>query len=154
VVTKGEYRTLERKNYRLVPSSSVSHGPRVTVAETGTGTYTNDVSLGRHRFLSDEPANLGGNDEGPNPYDLLCAALGSCTSMTMRMYADRKGWSVGQITVDVDHQRVDGGDVFTRSISILGDLDDEQRARLIEIASRCPVHRTLERASTIVTESA
>ena len=154
MVTKGEYRTLEPQNYRLVRSSSVSHGPRVTVAETGTGTYTNDVTLGRHRFLSDEPASLGGNDDGPNPYDLLCAALGSCTSMTIRMYADRKGWPVGQITVDVDHQRVDGDDIFTRSISILGDLDDEQRARLIEIATRCPVHRTLERASTIVTESA
>lgn len=145
---------MERKNYRLVRSTSVSHRPRVTVAETGTGTYTNDVTVGRHRFLSDEPANLGGNDDGPNPYDLLCAALGSCTSMTLRMYADRKGWPVGQISVDVDHQRVDGDDIFTRSISILGDLDDDQHARLIEIATRCPVHRTLERASTIVTESA
>lgn len=132
----------------------VSHVPRVTVSESGTGTYTNDVTLGRHRFQSDEPALLGGDDAGPNPYDLLCAALGSCTSMTLRMYADRKGWVVGQISVDVDHDRVDGEDVFTRRVALLGDLDDEQRDRLLEIANRCPVHRTLERSSMIRTEHA
>ena len=134
--------------------NDVSHTPRVTVTETGTGTYTNDVTVGRHRFQSDEPTDLGGDDRGPNPYDLLCAALGSCTSMTVRMYAERKGWAVGQISVDVDHDRVDGEDVFTRRISLLGDLDDAQRARLVEIATRCPVHRSLERSATITTEEA
>lgn len=134
--------------------STVSHTPQVTVSETGTGTLTNDVTLGRHRFQSDEPTHLGGDDHGPNPYDLLCAALGSCTSMTLRMYAERKSWPLGQISVDVDHKRIGGEDVFTRRISLLGDLDDAQQARLVEIAGRCPVHRTLERSATIHTEPA
>lgn len=130
----------------------MSHTPRVTVAESGRGRYVNDIVVGRHELVADEPESVGGDDLGPNPYDYLCVALGACTSMTMRMYAERKGWALGRVTVDVDHARRSGVDVFTRVLHVQGDLDDDQRARLREIADRCPVHRTLETTATIETE--
>lgn len=130
----------------------MSHTPRVTVAESGRGRYANDVTVGRHELVADEPESVGGDDLGPNPYDYLCAALGACTSMTMRMYADRKGWALGRVTVEVDHAKRSGVDVFTRVLHVQGDLDAEQRARLREIADRCPVHRTLEANADIETE--
>ena len=150
-----------------VPSSSA----QVVVAETTQGKFLNHVVAGRHRFLTDEPEAVGGFDAAPGPYDFLATALGGCTSMTLRMYADRKDLPLDRVTVEVSHDKVhaddaasdtadpaDGApprggkiDQFTRVLRIEGDLDDAERASLLRIADRCPVHRTLEQASRIVT---
>lgn len=126
----------------------------VVVAESGRGRLEQLVRAGRHRLVADEPPP-GGDDAGPTPYDLLLAALGSCTSMTLRMYAERKGWPLEQVTVRLRHDRrhaedCDGSespdsriDRFERELSLEGPLSEEQRQRLAEIAERCPVHRTL-----------
>lgn len=130
--------------------------------------YTNTVTNGaRHAWLADEPRAVKGQDLGPNPYAMLKAALGACTSMTMRMYAGVKTWPVTGISVDVTHEKVvaedgrtdDRGrplkiDVFTRTLRIEGDLSAEQRAKLVEIADRCPVHRTLHQGARIETRTA
>ena len=135
----------------------------VDVRETGAGGYVQEVQVGRHRLVADEPEGVGGLDAGPSPYDLLAAALGVCTSMTIRMYADRKGWPLESVRVAVRHAKVhkdDSGareakiDRLTREIHLEGPLDEKQRARLSEIADRCPVHRTLERANEVVTRLA
>ena len=130
----------------------MSHNPRVTVAESGRGRYQNDVTIGTMRFIADEPPSVGGDGAGPNPYDYLCAALGACTSITLRMYADRKKWPLERVEVDVDHRRVHGRDHFDRSLTLRGALDASQRERLLEIADRCPVHRSLEGTAVITTE--
>lgn len=126
----------------------------VVVAEAGTGTYTQHISAGRHRLVADEPRPIG-DDAGPTPYDLLLAALGSCTSMTLRMYAARKGWPLQQVRVSLRHSRIHAKDCadcetrngwvdhIEREIELVGDLDDEARARLLHMADRCPVHQTL-----------
>ena len=126
----------------------------VTVTETGTGTYTQRIIAGGHQLVADEPQPLG-DDEGPNPYDLLLAALGACTSMTVRMYANRKGWQLDRVQVTLRHSRIHAQDCadcdtkvgwvshIDRDIELTGDLDDDQRQRLLYIAERCPVHQTL-----------
>jgi uncharacterized OsmC-like protein/alpha/beta superfamily hydrolase len=134
---------------------------QVVVAETTQGTFLNHVVVGRHRFLADEPESVGGFDAGPSPYDLLGAALGTCTSMTLRLYAQRKQLPLERVTVEVAHDRVHATDAlderarrvdrFTRVIRLDGPLDDSVRHRLAEIADRCPVHRTLEQSSMIET---
>ena len=142
----------------------------VVVAETGQSPFLNHVVVGRHRLLADEPASVGGFDAGPAPYDFLGAALGACTSMTLRMYADRKDLPLDRVTVEVSHDRVHADDCaecardesgsarvgmidrFERAISLDGDeLTADDRAKLLAIADRCPVHRTLEASSAIVT---
>jgi len=118
---------------------------------TGREKYTTEIQTARHSLIADEPAKVGGNDFGPTPYDLLLASLGACTSMTLRMYADRKGWDLEAVTVHLRHQREHGDDlegkrsidVIEREIELEGELDETQRARLLEIADRCPVHKTL-----------
>jgi putative redox protein len=127
----------------------------VRVAETGEGRYTQVVLNGRHRLPADEPESVGGDDHGPGPYEYLLAALGACTSMTLRMYADRKEWPLDRVTVDLRHGKIHAKDCescetkegkidrIEKSIRIEGDLDDAQRDRLLEIAERCPVNRTL-----------
>ncbi len=127
----------------------------VTVAENGQGWYAQDITVGRHVLHADEPERVGGNDTGPSPYQFLAAALGACTSMTLRMYAERKGWVLGPVSVRVSHAKIhaadcadcetNGGlvDEFVREISLEGPLDAAQIARLTEIADKCPVHRTL-----------
>ena len=139
---------------------------QVVVAETTQGTFLNHVVAGGHRFLADEPVSVGGYGAGPSPYDLLGAALGACTSMTLRMYADRKRLPLEHVTVEVSHERVHEADAaeagttaprldrFTRVLHLAGGLNDDQRASLVRIADRCPVHRTLEQSSSIVTELA
>ncbi len=156
----------------LVDESGASEAPRpsaqVVVAETTQGMFLNHVVAGRHRFLADEPESVGGFDAGPGPYDFLAAALGACTSMTLRMYADRKHLPLARVIVEVSHDKVHAADAatdtgdgavpaggkidqFTRVLHLSGALDDAQRASLLKIADRCPVHRTLEQASRIVT---
>jgi uncharacterized OsmC-like protein/pimeloyl-ACP methyl ester carboxylesterase len=140
---------------------------QVVVAETTQGRFLNHVVTGGHRFLADEPVVVGGFDAGPSPYDLIGAALGACTSMTLRMYADRKGMRLGRVVVEVTHDRVHADDApaaaddldaridrFRRVLHLDGELDDTDRVRLAEIAEKCPVHRTLERTSRIETELA
>ena len=127
----------------------------VTVAESGAGTYTQEIIAGGHRLIADEPRPFG-DDAGPSPYDLLLSALGACTSMTVRMYADKKGWPLEQVRVSLRHSRIHAKDCadcdisatgmidhMDREIELLGDLDDDQREKLLAIAERCPVHRTL-----------
>jgi len=131
----------------------------ITVSERPGGKYTNDVRSSRHQLLADEPIEYGSADLGPAPFEFLCIGLGACTSMTLRSYADRKGWEVGKISVDVTHAKEIHGDglkrdVFTRVISIEGELDEKQHARMIEIANKCPVHRTLEAGSDVITKNA
>lgn len=136
---------------------------KVIVRETGAnGPYQNEVLIGGRKFFADEPASFGGADTGPDPYAWVIAGLGACTSITMRMYANRKKWPVERVTIRLEHDKrhaddcVDCGpgdriDVFTRYIEIEGDLDEEQRARMLEIADRCPVHRTLENGAKVET---
>ena len=126
----------------------------VTVTEAGSGTYTQQITAGHHRLVADEPKPIG-DDAGPNPYDLLLAALGACTSMTVRMYADRRGWPLERVQVTLRHSRIHAQDCadcettngwidhIDRHIEIAGDLDDIQRQRLLDISERCPVHQTL-----------
>jgi len=136
----------------------------VVVAETGSGKFANYVVTGSgHVLNADEPASVGGNDSGPSPYDLLLAALGACKSMTMRMYAQRKGFDLKRVEVRLAHDKihaVDGANCKTKSsridrikteISISGDLSEEERKKIFEIAERCPVHRTI--TSDIIIEA-
>jgi uncharacterized OsmC-like protein/pimeloyl-ACP methyl ester carboxylesterase len=144
----------------LAPVAADSEVGRVLIEELGTK-YTNRVAARHHELLADEPAALGGLDAGPAPYEFLMASLGACTSMTLRMYADRKGWPLERTSVEVEHSKVlppnaapdskERSDLFVRSIQLTGALDAEQRAKLIEVANKCPVHRTLEGAKEIRT---
>jgi putative redox protein len=128
----------------------------VLVRETGNGKFQQEVLSGPHRFLADEPIKVGGLDSGPGPYDLLLAGLGACTSMTLRLYADRKKLPLERVSVRLTHNKIHAEDCqdcetkegmvdrIDRSITMEGPLDSEQRKRLLEIADKCPVHRTLE----------
>ena len=125
----------------------------VIVQETGAGNYQNAVRAGRHRLLADEPRSVGGLDTGPSPYDFLLTALGACTSMTLRMYADLKQLPLDRVSVRLTHEKVHAqdstsatgkADVLTRYVHVEGDLSAAQRQQLLEIANKCPVHRTLE----------
>ncbi|WP_158915641.1 OsmC family protein [Caulobacter sp. S45] len=124
----------------------------VRVAETRRSPLQVEIQAGPSRFFADEPVSVGGMDTGPTPHELVSAGLGACTAMTMRMYADRKGWPVERIEVDVAESRAAGGPTrFERTIRLHGALDEAQRARLLEIAERCPVHRTLSEGAKIET---
>ena len=128
----------------------------VLVRETGNGKFQQEVLSGPHRFLADEPVKVGGLDSGPGPYDLLLAGLGACTSMTLRLYAEHKKLPLERVSVRLMHNRIHAEDCLNcetregmvdridRNITMEGPLDAEQRKRLLEIADKCPVHRTLE----------
>jgi putative redox protein len=128
----------------------------VSVTETGRGKFQQLIAAGPHRFLADEPAAAGGLDSGPGPYDLLLAALGACTAMTLRLYADRKGLPLERVAVRLTHSRIHAADCETcetkegmldridKEIAVAGKLDDAERTRLLEIAEKCPVNRTLK----------
>ncbi|GMM94331.1 alpha/beta fold hydrolase [Qipengyuania sp. MTN3-11] len=136
------------------------------VVKTGHGKFGTEVHTGSHRFLADEPRSYGGDDSGPTPYDLLLAALGTCTAMTMRMYAERKGWPLEGTTIHLTHERDHVTDckdcleetgmaaqALVREIAVDGpDLSEEQIAKLVEMADRCPVHRTLEGHIEVITK--
>ncbi len=115
----------------------------MTTATIASEKYHVRLQNGRHEFLSDEPADLGGADTGPAPDELLEASLASCTAITLRMYADRKNWKVAAIEVTVTLERTEGKTIFTRKISINGEVDEEQRARLLQMAKACPVSKSL-----------
>jgi putative redox protein len=147
---------------RYLPAAAAAAPPEmpeghVVVAETGAGRFQVEVAVGKTRFLADAPVAVGGLGSGPGPYDLLSAALGACTAMTLRLYAEPKKWPLARVSVDVTHEKRQDRtlpDLFTRAIALEGALDAAQRARLIEIAERCPVHRTLTRGATIATVAA
>jgi putative redox protein len=121
------------------------------VASVGSGAYPTSITAREHTIVADEPSWNGGGDTGPAPYELLLAALAACTSITMRMYAARKGWPLEQVSVDATYLRREGDERIRRTIELTGALDDDQRARLLEIAGRTPVTRTLERSVPVET---
>jgi putative redox protein len=135
----------------------------VVVAESGENPFAQTIRVGRHSLRADEPPQVGGGDTGPTPYDLLSAALGACTAMTLRMYANRKKLPLERVIVRLSHDKVHADDCdgcedaaakidrIERRIELIGDLDAATRQRLLEIADRCPVHQTLERANRIET---
>ncbi len=116
------------------------------VARREDGSYRHDIEIGRHHLTSDEPEERGGTDEGPSPQQLLAASLASCTAITMEMYARRKGWDIGEVAVDVDYEPAQRGSPtkFKMEVRLPKELPEEQRERLMQIAAKCPVHRTLE----------
>jgi len=139
----------------------------VRVAEAEAGGFRQDVVIaGKHQLVADEPESMGGTDLGPSPYQLLSAALGACTTMTIRLYARRKNMPLAHVACDVTHDRCHSADcdtaegagpkldVFARVIRLEGDLTDDQRAALLAIADRCPVHRTLHGQAVIRTSLA
>jgi uncharacterized OsmC-like protein/alpha-beta hydrolase superfamily lysophospholipase len=155
------------KRYIDLPSPAPPIGTPegvLRVSEADPNGFLQDVQSGPHHLLADEPAAYGGTNKGLTPYGFLSAGLGACTSMTIRMYARRKGWPLTSVSVDVTHDKVHGQDAgtetkskidsFVRTITLQGDLDDSQRARLLEIADRCPVHQSLERSNHIETKLA
>ncbi|MFN0242018.1 MAG: OsmC family protein [Planctomycetota bacterium] len=122
--------------------SDTASGTRVSVRGSSAG-FVQEIRAGEHTLLADEPLSSGGTDRGPAPHALLLAALGACTSMTVSMYARRKQWPLEDVRVALRHWKDDAGEHIERTIELEGALDLEQRARLLEIANKCPVHRTL-----------
>ena len=128
--------------------SNETHPSRLTVSENGAGRYQQTVRSGRHELKADEPVDAGGEDAGLAPYDFLLAALGACTSMTLRMYAEHKELPLKRVHVDLRHEKIRAADQppvdrIERIITLEGDLTPEQRQRMLEIANKCPVYRTL-----------
>ncbi|MBU2935508.1 MULTISPECIES: bifunctional alpha/beta hydrolase/OsmC family protein [Pacificibacter] len=142
------------------------------VTEADPNGFLQDIQSGENHLLADEPISFGGTNKGPSPYGLVSAGLGACTSMTIRMYARRKKWPLTGVSVDISHAKCHASetanagassaapksaekiDTFERIITLTGDLDEDQRAKLLEIADKCPVHKTLERHSTVKTRLA
>jgi putative redox protein len=110
------------------------------------GALRNDVEMRGHHLVADEPVDGGGEDQGPSPLELLAGSLASCTAITMQMYAEQKGWEIGQVTVGVDYQPAHRGAPtrFELVVELPKELPEEQRTKLMQIAAKCPVHRTLE----------
>lgn len=128
----------------------------------GENNYRTVMHAGRHELISDEPVDKGGEDLGPDPYDYLLMSLGSCSVITMKMYADRKKWQIDELFIEMSHYKKDvkGGDgksekqdVIEKEVIVKGDLTDEQIERLVEISKKCPVHRTLMKSVEIQTIS-
>jgi len=132
------------------------------VIVSSIGYLKQEITAGRHKLVADEPREAGGSDAGPDPYSFLLAALGACTSMTLQMYAKRKGWPLEKVEVSLRHSHIHAKDCevcttkdgkissIERYISLIGPLNDEQKARLVEIAKHCPVHKTLVSEISIV----
>ncbi len=136
-----------------MPDSDNDIEEGVEVCETHAGKFQVEIRAAGATIIADEPISVGGLASGPTPYDLLASALGACTVMTLRLYADRKEWPLKNAKVRVLHRRdgLETKDRFAREIVLEGDLSPEQRRRLLEIANRCPVHQTLERGSEVIT---
>jgi len=136
-------------------SPEQAEGTDVIVRETRVGRFQQEITAGNHRLLADEPVDVGGLGSGFGPYDLVLAGLGACTSMTLRLYAERKALPLERVTVRLAHSRIHAVDCencetkegmidrMERAITLTGSLDEDQRKRLLEIADKCPVHRTL-----------
>lgn len=159
VVASWVGRYLDTPNENPLRSNS-----QVAVRLNAADAFTSEVKSGKHYFVADEPERVGGNDFGPSPYELVSSGLGACTVMTLHMYARRKKWDLQEVTVHIDHhkdyaetlqaesskpQKID---VFNKYITLTGNLDDTQKARLLAIADRCPVHRTLHGEVEIITK--
>ncbi len=127
----------------------------VFVTENGNGPFGQDVRVGAHLLIADEPRSIGGEGAGPDPFEFVLAGLGACTAMTIRLYAERKSWPLARVEVRLSHAErlADGAerDVFSREITLAGDLSAEERLRLLEIAEKCPVSRTLAQGARIAT---
>ena len=161
IIAEWAARYIDGLSKTVEPSPRSEYG---VVTRIGQTSYRTEITAGGHHLVADEPADVGGTDTGPTPYDLLVAGLGACTAITLRMYADRKRWPVEAITVALSHQKIHAQecescatksgrlDRIERQIEILGPLDADQRQRLMEIADRCPVHRTLHGEIKVVTE--
>jgi len=150
-----------------IEEADVDEHTGIEISETGIGKFQNLVLAGKHRLMADEPASVGGLDTGPSPYDYMSIALGACTSMTIRMYAQFKKLDIGKISVTVDHAKVHANDCgdcidsqkpregkidrFERRVSVDGVDDPELQQKLLEIADKCPVHRTLESGASVIT---
>jgi putative redox protein len=141
--------------YIDVPEETDIKTKHQVAVSLGNEGYTTEVVAGNHKLISDEPESVGGNDFGPAPYDFVLSGLGACTAMTLRMYAERKQWDLDKVIVHLDHEKelIENKkvDIFTRNIQIFGDLDVTQKKRLIEIANKCPVHKTLHNSSIVKT---
>ena len=151
--------------YLPVPEKDPIRSSHSVAVRLGAEGYTTEIMVRQHHLTADEPEKVGGKDYGPGPYELISAGLGACTAMTIQMYARRKGWTVDEVQVHLDHQKDYAKDMeeadekptkidhFERVVILKGDLTDEQRTRLLQIADRCPVHRTLHetvRVSTVL----
>ena len=148
------------------PSKEMLEHGTVRVSERGTGAFAVSIHAGRHTLIGDEPVSVGGDDAGPSPYELLLAALGECTVMTLRMYARQKQWPLENVHVTLTHGKTHAADCtdcdtkegkvdrIERVIELIGPLDEAQRARMMEIADRCPVHRTLHAEVKVETRAA
>ena len=138
---------------------------RSVVVRGSAAGFAQEIVAGPHRMAADEPVSVGGTDTGPNPYDFLLAALGACTSITVGMYARRKGWPLDEVTVNLRHSKIHASDCaecetregmldrIERDIHFAGSLTNEQRSKLLEIANKCPVHRTLTSEIVIKTRA-
>ena len=151
---------------RNTTNGSGAAGPREVLVYGDAKGFTQEIIVGPHQLTADEPKGVGGNDEGPTPYDLLLAALGSCTSITVTMYAQRKGWPLQGVSTRLRHSRIHAEDCaecetkegkldhIELEIGLEGSqLSDEQRTKLLEIAKKCPVHRTLITENIISTRA-
>ena len=137
---------------RYIEAREKTKDPEVVVARISKDGFRTDILANGQHIVADEPVSVGGTDLGPTPYDLLSSALGTCTAMTLKMYADHKKLPLEAVEVRLRHDKVDGIDVFERDLIIEGDLTEEQRQRMVEIADRCPVHKTLEAEVKVVTK--
>lgn len=152
------------KRYLDLPAKEDLRSDKAVAVRLGEEGYTTEIMVRQHSLQADEPESVGGNDFGPSPYELVAAGLGACTAMTLQMYAWRKKWPLEEVVVHLEHykdyrtdqENLDDPkskiDHFSRSIEIEGDLDESQRRRLLEIANKCPVHRTMEGEIEIVTD--
>jgi putative redox protein len=127
---------------------------RAAVSSTAAGKFRQDVRIGPHALVGDEPLDKEGTDAGPEPHEFLLAGLATCTSMTLKLYAERKGWVLRRVEVTVEGAHEDGAFVMRRRVALDGDLDDTQRERLLDIAGKCPVHKTLTGTIRIATDLA
>ncbi len=130
---------------------------RKVIVELDSAGFKSSVTVGKHALISDEPESAGGDDLGPSPYEFLASGLGACTVMTIRMYANIKKWDLKKVIVNVSHRKEDSEDgkskvdIFSREIKFFGDFDEKQHERMLIIADKCPVHKTLSASAKIET---